>query len=358
MSSAFSSVGADVELVVQNRAAAIEDVEVSIFDYYGVDRRFYITKAFCPERIRGRSYFYSLASALIAWRKKPSLVYCRNLTAAFFSVVFGLPVYFESHAPVESGGRLSEQLFRFMIRRKKFLKLVVITASLENYYLKRFPELRGKTYVAPDGADIDDRVTYVTKTVRNAVLNIGYVGHLYQGKGVEVVVALAERMPEHNFHIVGGFDEDIDYWSKKAQGLSNLRFHGYKAPSEVALYLEKFNVVLLPNQRKVSVHGGGDIAEWTSPLKMFEYMASRTAIVASDLPVLKEVLVHEHNALLCDPEDIASWVEAVADLSVNHRKRDKIATQAWSDLNEKYSWKVRAKGIIDDFLFSQQKNNL
>ena len=41
--------------------------------------------------------------------------------------------------------------------------------------------------------------------------------------------------------------------------------------------------------------------EFTSPLKLFEYMASGRPIVASDLPSLREVLADGRNALLVEP---------------------------------------------------------
>ena len=54
------------------------------------------------------------------------------------------------------------------------------------------------------------------------------------------------------------------------------------------------------------VGGGTNLADWISPLKMFEYMAQGKAIVASDLPMLREVLRNGENALLCDSDDPAA----------------------------------------------------
>ena len=50
---------------------------------------------------------------------------------------------------------------------------------------------------------------------------------------------------------------------------------------------------------------------FTSPLKLFDYMAAGVPIVASDLPALREVLRHEQNALLATPGDPDSFAAAV-----------------------------------------------
>jgi glycosyltransferase involved in cell wall biosynthesis len=47
-----------------------------------------------------------------------------------------------------------------------------------------------------------------------------------------------------------------------------------------------------------------------SPLKMFEYLAAERLVVASDIPVLREVLT-EDIAVLVDPEDPGAWCDAV-----------------------------------------------
>ena len=50
---------------------------------------------------------------------------------------------------------------------------------------------------------------------------------------------------------------------------------------------------------------------FTSPLKLFDYMAAGVPIVASDLPALREVLRHEENALLARPGDPEAFALAV-----------------------------------------------
>ncbi len=63
----------------------------------------------------------------------------------------------------------------------------------------------------------------------------------------------------------------------------------------------------MPYEREIGISsGGGHSAQVSSPMKMFEYLAAGRAIVASDLPVFREVL-NERNAVLCPPERPAAW---------------------------------------------------
>jgi glycosyltransferase involved in cell wall biosynthesis len=88
-----------------------------------------------------------------------------------------------------------------------------------------------------------------------------------------------------------------------------------------------------------------NIAGYTSPLKLFEYMAHGKAIVASDLPVIREVL-NRDIAMLVEPEDIKGWVNAIQALR-NKALRAEISLKAFKYFNENFSWEQRARTIID-----------
>ena len=86
-----------------------------------------------------------------------------------------------------------------------------------------------------------------------------------------------------------------------------------------------------------------NISDFTSPLKLFEYMSHRKPIIASDLPVIREVL-NEKNSILVKCDDIDLWINSIKDLK-NLKNRDLIANQALSDFYN-YNWKNRAFLIL------------
>ncbi|MFC1794490.1 glycosyltransferase [Planctomycetota bacterium] len=94
-------------------------------------------------------------------------------------------------------------------------------------------------------------------------------------------------------------------------------------------------------------YGGiNDIGKWTSPLKLFEYMAAKRPILASDIEVLKEVLVHEKNSILCDPDDNVAWQAGLRRLLNDRELADQLTSNAFADLAEKYTWSRRAEALL------------
>jgi glycosyltransferase involved in cell wall biosynthesis len=103
----------------------------------------------------------------------------------------------------------------------------------------------------------------------------------------------------------------------------------------------------MPYQESVSIGiAGHDTARWMSPMKMFEYMASGAAIVSSDLPVLREVLVAEHNCLLAPAADVARWSECVARLAADAQLRERLGGNAHEDYARSHTWTIRAKSLL------------
>ena len=179
-------------------------------------------------------------------------------------------------------------------------------------------------------------------------LRVGYIGHLYPGKGGEVILQLAKRFPEMRFHIFGGFEEDIIRFSREAP--QNIVTHGFVAHSTIPALLSSLDILLLPALKRVAPCGGSigedDIGRFMSPLKLFEYMASGRSIICSDLPVLREVLRHGETALLCEPDNIEHWSNALSLLLRDEELRQMLGANARREFEEHYTWIMRARRVL------------
>ncbi len=177
--------------------------------------------------------------------------------------------------------------------------------------------------------------------------NIGYVGSLYKGRGIDVLIKMAIALPQHNFNIYGGEDNQIDLLEKEliSKGITNIDIFGHIPNSEVPQILCNQDILLMPYQKKVQVRGSEDTAKWMSPMKMFEYMASGRVIISSDLPVIREVL-NEDNAYLVPPEDSNAWINIIKHIKDNKEEALQKANRAKQDVKQ-YSWKNRAKKILE-----------
>ena len=106
------------------------------------------------------------------------------------------------------------------------------------------------------------------------------------------------------------------------------------------LYMRAADMLVIPNSAKE------DISRlYTSPMKLFEYMASGTPIIASDLPSLREIL-NESNSSFFIADDVQDLSRVIGEVSSNHKKAQEKAVLA-SEQVKKYTWQRRAQSILD-----------
>jgi glycosyltransferase involved in cell wall biosynthesis len=224
--------------------------------------------------------------------------------------------------------------------------IVAISAELERDLLRTRPDLAGRTRVEHDGFDdrLPDSVRERTEDARGALglpANrplVVYAGRVTTGKGARLLVQAAGRLPDVHFALVGKVYEDDLLEIGKRSG--NVTFAGFVPPATVGRYLAAADVLAMPTDSSLPY------ARYTSPLKLFEYMASSKPIVSSDLPALREVVCHGHNALLFTAGDVSSFVSAVRTVLGDPALADRIARQARIDV-DRFSWNSRAERILD-----------
>ncbi|MDI3423354.1 glycosyltransferase family 4 protein [Streptomyces luteolus] len=345
MCDAFADAGHDITLYAATGNVSAEDVHA----YYGTRNRF-------PVRIFGTPRVPVLGLWIRAWRIRRAvrrsgavdLVYGRDLYALLAAAGLA-PLVYETHLLRPRRGQRA--LERVLFRLPGLIRVVTVTQALARDYLRTVPRLRrpgGPEVVSvPDCADLPAATgTTATLPGRPDALKVGYVGHLYPGRGIDVVFDLAASLPEADFHLVGGTDEDLAHWRGRPR-TPNVYFHGHLPPAELHPYYRAFDLVLAPYQRRVAVAGGmGDISRWISPMKLFEYMAHGKAIIASDLPVLREVLTDGVNCLLCRPEDVAAWTAAVRRLADAPEERAALGETAERVLSGEYTWRARVDRVL------------
>ena len=346
MCQAFSDNGHEVVLLAPNIKNESETDLKDVYEYYGVKENFKIKKLWHP-KLKGGAIIYLLnVFFYLIFNKKFDLVYGRFLHGCYIAALLKNLVIFESHEAIfyQKNHRLF--FFKKLIKFKNFKKLIVISQALKNMYLENGYLDISKIYVAHDGADeVLDFDKKIELLGSKSDLKVGYVGHLYKGRGLENIIEFAKKINDITFHIVGGLNRDILYWKKYAKNLklNNIFFYGFVSPKETIKYRNSFDVVLAPYGKKVTVEGEGDTSKFMSPLKIFEYMSSKKAIIASDLPVIREVL-NDKNSILLDCDDINLWIDSINSLRDVNRRMS-IANQALADFY-KYSWKNRAKLVI------------
>ena len=349
MCAAFAASGVAVQLAAQDRGhGRLSKAELCRF--YGVPATFEIDQIPWPKITRPADIFQIQA----VWRKGTGNWLCytrgRDVTAPLLALRLGAASFTEIHSPPIS---LRERLVLRMIQAHPRGRLVTLSEKLRDRCVVKWGFQDTGFVTAPDGVDLRRFEPPVsTEDARNELglqpgVWVVYVGGLYEGRGLDSLFQATARL-KVNLLIVGGRNkEEIGIWQQRAlkKGASNIHFTGYQAPNRIPLYMFAADVLAMPYGTRVMTGRGEDITEWTSPLKMFEYMAAARPIVASDLPVLRTVLAHERNALLVPPDNVRSLTAAIQRVLSNPSLGMQIATKARSDVAQ-YTWKARATRIL------------
>ena len=307
------------------------------------------------------SPFSRLSNFLIAFyfliiiflkNEKYSLIISRNFYASLFITILNINHVYETHL-VEKG--IKSKLQKFIILSPK-TKVVVISQKLQEILENKF-KLKFKAKILHDAAfsESDQKSDYEKKRILSDYVPedkihknfiAGYFGHLYEGRGIEIIIGLAECNPNMLFLVFGGTEDEIKKYRQRNK-LNNLLFVGHVSHSKVKNIMQSLNCLLMPYQKSVKISGNVDTAEWMSPMKMFEYMSSGVPIISSDLPVLKEVLIDMNNCLMATPDHLSSWNKALNLLKTNSELSSKLSKKAKLDQENKFTWRKRANQIIE-----------
>jgi glycosyltransferase involved in cell wall biosynthesis len=267
------------------------------------------------------------------------------------------PIVYESHgfAPTVAaempalltGGRgATRAKLRRLFRREHRVwrgadGYATLTQHLADELHSRFSR-RGFVRVVPDGVRLSPGRSFAPRPIRSPAI-VGYAGHLYPWKGVDILLEALVQLPGTQGLIVGGLPAEADLQRTRdlagRLGLaSRVTFTGWIEPPLVAQALDNADVLVLPNTAtKIS-------ASYTSPLKLFEYLAMGKPIVASDLPSIREVLTNGENAVLITPSDAAALAGGIRQLIDDGAFAERLARRAFEDAGA-FSWDKRAERI-------------
>lgn len=304
---ALAHAGAEVELCVPTRKSSIT---ADPFDYYYAQKNFTLKKLASPDWVGLGTIGFLLTTILFAevakWQKefwKADVIYSRDALVLLQYVLLGRTLVFEVHRkPTWTDGMVARVAYR----------VVAINAAIRDA-LVRGGVAASKIIIAHDAVEL--RIPQGTREELNMEGSIvAYAGSTQPGKGAEILLAAEPKL------------------NAKLMLIRNL------PPIEARQFLNNADVVVVPNSAKSERW-----STYTSPMKLFEALASGAAVVASDVPALREV-VDEQSVYFFKPDDAADLVRAVQRALTDPQRSEKIA--AARSLAEKYSWDARARTIL------------
>lgn len=374
MCEAFADYNNNVVLIFSKRNNP--NIGENIFDYYSVKNNFIAKEVksfdfYWPgfwDKIAViiKNYFSAKALVREALKENADIYYTRDELVVYLLSKENKKIIFEAH-------RFSnKRKFFYSYFKKINLKIIAISDGLKEDLVK-FGIKASNILIARDGVDlaefnvdisqIDARERLFSNLYKEAFGRkkiAAYTGHLYPWKGVNIFSETARYLHEKNkdylLFVFGGIKKKningLKEELKNVEDASHLNsapvfYLGRFSHREVPYILKTADCLVLTGNESETIS-----AKYTSPLKMFEYMASGCPIVAQDLPSFREVL-NENNSVFSkagDAKDLADKIAWVFD-DKNKETVERIAQNALEDV-KKYTWQERSQKILTFLRFS------
>ncbi|MBN2518217.1 MAG: glycosyltransferase family 4 protein [Candidatus Altiarchaeota archaeon] len=243
---------------------------------------------------------------------------------------------------------------RFTLRKVKNVDAIT---TITRYLAELFKESKRPIAVVPDATDVLEFSPKMEKSAVRKELGLppdktilAYIGRfqtLGKEKGIVDIIKSAKYLGKDKllFLFVGGPLDVVSEYENliEKEGLDRnlFEFRDHIPYTKVADYLNAVDICLMPFPETEHY------SKYMSPLKMFEYMASKRPIIATDLPTIREILEDGKTAILVRPGDPKDLAEAEKILISDKGLRARLSEAAFKELESKYTWEKRAESIID-----------
>lgn len=299
--------------------------------------------------------FRRLRRALL--EEQPDALYERYalplLAGVWLKRLYGIPLLLEVNAPLVEeraafgglGLRPVLDDVERMIWRSADLVLPVTQVLAEKIRARGVDESR--IMVVPNGVGPEflperrDGAAVRTRYGLEQRIVLGFTGFVREWHGLEAAIdAVAAPHASPGLHLLVAGDgparSTLEAHARRLGASDRVTFAGVIPRDQIVDFVAAFDIALQP--RAVS---------YASPLKIFEYMAAGRAIVAPDLPNIREILSHERTAILIEPQNPDALRAAVERLARDSPLRLALGKAAREEfLRRGLTWDVNAQRVI------------
>ena len=346
---AFAREDVEVPLVVPRRFGRVKS---DPFEYFSLEKNFEIKylptidlfsipflKRFA---FRVSLIFFSFTTLGFIFgtgKIKNSLIYSNETLPLMFLSLFSKNCFYEMHDFPEKKKYFYGELF-------KRVKAIIVHNKWKMENIKKdFFVPEQKLFYEPNAVDLSDFDINISKEEAREKLGLPkdgkivvYTGHLYGWKGTDTLAKAGKLLNNISIYFVGGTSEDVERYQDKYES-HNIIFTGNKKHSEIPLWQKSADLLVIPNSAREPI---GKF--YTSPMKLFEYMASKTPILASQVPAIEEI-VDEFSCFFFEPdneEDLKNKIET----ALESESRESKSLSAYNKVLE-FTWQKRAGRIIN-----------
>lgn len=351
MCEALIEAGADVGLIAPRRAVDAR----SLKDFYGLRVDAPMTRLWVPDWYGNRigfvasSFLFSLRYfGHLFWkyhvRRECFIIYTTDIDQFSFFLIplLGIPYFVEMH-----DAKKKTLLFALLLRRSR--GIITVNRIIKRELIEIFALKNDALVVLPNGVDLSLFQSRESAMSARALLDIPegrpiamYAGRVYGWKGLEILPAVAAKLSDVLFYLVGGTADEMRATGAMGDQPENLICVGPQPFREIPRWLRSADVLIATGTDKNPysfLH--------TSPMKLFEYAAAGRPIVAARTPAIADIFtaVGGHGIFFYTPDSVDDLARALraalADAPVAGRQ-----TETMRDLAALYQWKDRAEKAL------------
>ena len=298
---------------------------------------------------------YFIQEMRILRRERPDVLLLRselyNVSANLAAKLYRIPVVLEvdcptayEHRHMSGKGKLQLPVLPEWTERWNWRvsdSLIALSTIMRDY-LVQMGVPPDKITVIPNGADpAEFRPNVGGKALRRQYgfqdkVVIGWIGSLFGWEGLDSLLMMARKIltnrPDIAFLFVGGGkNKEVMERTFEAEDIGKrVVLTGTVPYSDVPPYIDAKDIVLAPYPK---------LDFWyPSSMKVFEYMSSQKAVVASAVGQLCEIIQDGKNGFLFDPGNMDEFLRKVLRLVDDKRLRETVAKNARHTVLDQYSW--------------------
>lgn len=348
MAEAFIEQGIDLELVVPRRKTSLDSVrtfyglrvdipvkKIPVLDWYAYSRTGFFIGSLC---FASGYFLYLLRKRL---NGEQFIIYMTDIDQfSFFLIPFiGVRYVCEIHDA-------KPKRFLFMLLFRFAAGIITINTIIKKELSQTFRIADKKIMVYPNGIDMSMFASLPAHVEAKKMLGVDsdmpivlYVGRFYSWKGLDTLIEAISILGEKNaYYFVGGTMQELI----RASGIKiisqSIHCVGHRPFTEIPLWLAAADLLLVLGTKRNEysyLH--------TSPMKFFEYMASKRPILASDTPANREI-VSNREALLYEPDNVKDLAAKLDYALLHGDEMQERASNAFINVQD-FSWEKRSKHI-------------
>ena len=214
--------------------------------------------------------------------------------------------------------------FFIKVTLKRINHLIAVSTSLKETALKLgLPAKKGTVLPSPFGIDISANLRPQIKKKKNhSPLVIVYVGNLAVPKRVDIILKALHLIQSKNFKVKldvigdGNLRNDLEELVANLGLSEEVVFHGAIAHDQIEPRLQKADIFVHCSEME------------GLPVAIIEAMVCGLPVIAANVGGIPEVVEHNYNGYLLEPEDVHGFSDGITRLASDWKLREKFSERS------------------------------